>query len=78
MTDRTTRFDQVNLTTEHIPAGGGQECPRSRNASEKRNGTGSAAVPGRIRPMTDRTTRFDQVNLTTEHIPAGGGQECPR
>ncbi|NLH72597.1 MAG: hypothetical protein GX456_06050, partial [Verrucomicrobia bacterium] len=29
MTDRTTRFDQVNLTTEHAPAGGGQECLRS-------------------------------------------------
>ncbi|NLH74191.1 MAG: hypothetical protein GX456_14140 [Verrucomicrobia bacterium] len=29
MTDRRTRFDYANLTTEHAPAGGGEESPRS-------------------------------------------------
>ncbi len=29
MTDRSTRFDQANLTTEHTPAGCGEESPRS-------------------------------------------------
>ncbi|NLH73940.1 MAG: hypothetical protein GX456_12870 [Verrucomicrobia bacterium] len=39
-TDHTTRFDQANPTTEHIPAGGGQECPRSctRWRNQRRSG----------------------------------------
>ncbi|NLH73520.1 MAG: hypothetical protein GX456_10750, partial [Verrucomicrobia bacterium] len=30
MTELTTRFDHANRTTEHTPAGGGEESPRSR------------------------------------------------
>jgi len=78
MTDRRTRFDQANLTTEHTPAGGGEESPRSYRRGGGSNGAGSATVPGRIRPMADRTPRFDQANRTSEHAWAGGGEESPR
>jgi len=73
-TDPTTRFDHTNPAPEHSPAGGGQECPRSRQRVRTNTGVGSAAVPGRINPTTDPTTGFDRANPEPEHSPAWDAQ----
>ncbi len=66
-TDHTTRFDQANPTTEHIPAGGRQECPRSctRWRNQRRSGArpSSAASARRpiIRPVSIKQTRRPNI-----------------
>ncbi len=77
-TDCTTRFDHSNPTTEHKPAGCGQECPRSRNASGNPNGFRSAAVPGRIDPTADHTpASITQTRPRHVHRPAPKLRVCP-
>ncbi|NLH73110.1 MAG: hypothetical protein GX456_08670 [Verrucomicrobia bacterium] len=74
-----TRFVHANPTPELSPAGGGQECPRSRSDSEKPNGPGSAAVPGRINPTTDLApVWFTQIRRQNFHrLGAGKNARAP-
>ncbi|NLH71996.1 MAG: hypothetical protein GX456_02960 [Verrucomicrobia bacterium] len=56
MTALTTRFDHANPTTEHRPAGCGQECPRSHRALETATTSGA-------RPSSAASTRRPVVHL---------------
>ncbi|NLH71901.1 MAG: hypothetical protein GX456_02475 [Verrucomicrobia bacterium] len=57
MTDRTTGFDHTNPASDHSPAGGGQECPRSYRRVGANNG---ARERGRPRPHQHDNRSYDQ------------------
>jgi len=65
-TDPTTCFNPADRATEHTPAGGGQECPRSRTRWKRQR----RRERGRPRPHQHDNrscTRFDQANPPGEH-----------
>ncbi len=78
MTDRTTRFDYANPASDHSPAGGGQEWPRSCTRW-KRQRLGSAAVLGRINTTTDPApVSITQILRPTIHrLGAGKNARAP-
>jgi len=56
MTGHATRFDPANRATEHAPAGGGQECPRSCTRWKRQRRSGA-------RPSSAAPIRWPIVHL---------------
>ncbi|NLH74009.1 MAG: hypothetical protein GX456_13215 [Verrucomicrobia bacterium] len=77
MTELTTRFDHANRTTEHPPAGGGEESPRSCTRW-KRQRRWERGRPRPHQPDDRSYTRFDYAHPAPDYSPAVGGQEWPR
>ncbi len=84
MTDRTTGFGHANRTTEHSPAGGGQECPRSCTRWKKQRRSGARPSPAAstrrpiVRPVSG--TQIGRPNIhrldaaKNRRAPARGGK----